>query len=226
MNKKQKLALALAAVLSIAPLTGCDSDKPVIPIEEQIQTEDLYETFLPGEHVVSVKIKDDLRDKVTQHEYHEGYKPVSIASFTYGRLGPSYSGSIITYVNTDIVKCKATEIKDGKVEYGKFGTVIEKKESTISNNKKILMPYEHIITVPIKMDGIHTTPEIDFIEGYELIGVEFVTYGRLSCCLDDGYALYINVVPVECNYNYEDETATFDTIGKPVEEGKKLTLEQ
>lgn len=226
MNKKQKLALALAAVLSITPLTGCDNDKPVIPIEEQIESEDLYETFLPGEHIVSVKITEDLRDKITQHEYHEGYKPVSIASFTYGRLGPCYSGTIITYINTDIVKCKATEIKDGKVEYGQFGTVVEKKETTKKDNKKILMPYEHIITVPITVNGTHSNPEIDFIEGYELIGVEFVTYGRLSCCLDDGYALYVNTVPVECSYKYEDETTTFDTIGKPVEESKKLTLEQ
>lgn len=226
MNKQQKLALALAAVLSITPLTGCDSDKTVIPIEEQIESEDLYETFLPGEHIVSIKIEEDLRDKITQHEYHEGYKPIGMASFTYGRLGPSYNGTIITYINTDIVKCKATEIKDGKVEYGNFGTVIEKRETKKSDNKKVLMPYEHIITVPIKIDSTHSTPEIDFIEGYELIGVEFVTYGRLSCCLDDGYALYINVVPVECNYNYEEEIAKLNTIGTPVEEGKKLTLEQ
>lgn len=226
MKNNKKIALALAAAMAITPLTGCDSDTSVIPIEQQVQSEDLYETFLPGEHIVSVKIHEDLRDKITQHEYHEGYKPVGIASFTYGRLGPNYSGSIITYVNTDIVKCKASEVKNGKVEYGNFGTVIEQKEQTKTDNKKILMPYEHIITVPIKIRNTSSIPEIDFIEGYELIGVEFITYGRLSCSLDDGYALYVNAVPVECSYNYDNESATFDSIGKPIEETKKLTLEQ
>lgn len=226
--KKRKIklgALALASMLLVTPLGGCKKDTKENDIKSIIYDEELYKVFKPGEHIVSVKVVEDLRDKIYQHQYYEGYKVIGIAAFTHGQVGDIYGGSIITYINTEDVKCMLTRKDEKRLKYENFGIpIIQKNDRNESIN--ILNEGEHILTVPFKMESNKDLPELEYHEGYECVGIEFNTYGKIGSLVDGGFALYVNTVPVECK---EIKTAGNEinyTFGTPVivQETKKLTL--
>lgn len=92
--------------------------------------DDLYKKesneFNEGEHILTIPIKNDIRDKQTQIENHEGYEIVGIATGGYGKLANNFYGGALLYKNTVPVKCHHEE--DG---YTSFGTPIEKAKSKI-----------------------------------------------------------------------------------------------
>ena len=223
-NKRIKMgALAMAGMLLLTPLAGCSKDSKNNSVEITVTQGELYKVFNPGEHFVSVKITDDLRKKEYQHQYYEGYKPVGIAAFTYGKYFGYYDGAIITYVNTVDVKCMLTGKDETGLKYNSFGIPVFKSNDNIKNDN-VLNEGEHILTVPFKMYSTKNSPSLEYHEGYECVGIEFNTYGKTVAYVDNGYALYVNTVPVEVNEVKTNENEIKYTFGKPVEEIKKLGL--
>ena len=216
-------ALAMASVLMVIPLCGCKKDKKETVIDSIITQEELYKTFKPGEHMISVKVLEDLRKKIYQHQYYEGYKVVGIANFTAGRNGDIYKGTIITYINIKEVKCIVTGKDETGLKYEMFGMPIIEKDNKY-NDGNIFNEGEHILTVPFEMESTKDLPNLEYHEGYECVGLEFNNYGDFSAYVDNGYALYVNTVPVECNDIKIDGNDIEFIFGKPIEEVKKLTL--
>ena len=75
-----------------------------------------YITYQPGEHILAVAIPK-MEVENYQIEYHEGYEPVDVAAYTFGRYY-QYGGGYIVYQNTTKVKCRKNN--DGSCTH--FGT--------------------------------------------------------------------------------------------------------
>lgn len=78
--------------------------------------------FNVGEHIISIPIKNPTSEN-KQYEYHEGYTVAGIAT---SKLGHTFGGACLLYVNTQPVTCTLTKNEDNVELYLSFGTPIEK----------------------------------------------------------------------------------------------------
>lgn len=93
-----------------------DFGMPVEYEKEKTSSGDNWQEFAPGEHIISIPLKEDSDDNI-QYEHYEGYEPIGMASSAYGRFSHQYAGGCILYTNTEKVKC----IKDENGTYTSFG---------------------------------------------------------------------------------------------------------
>ncbi|MBR5370138.1 MAG: hypothetical protein IK137_02410 [Bacilli bacterium] len=189
-------------------------------LEEYFETtveydEDLLEvTFAPGEHIVAVGIDDPIGSPKV-FEGHPGYKPVGISASTYGRLLDMYYAGYILFENVVEVKANATSVDSkGKYSYNNFGTPVDYEITSYGENS--YDTYQHIIVMPISIDGPRT--QIDSVEGYEAVGIATEAYGRYLGRNGGSCILYVNTVPVE---NCVDEYY-IPKFGTPIEKQKVL----
>ena len=173
--------------------------------------------FAPGEHIMSVLIDSPL-EEAQQYEYHPGYKPIGIASATYGKYEAHDSGSCILYVNDYPVEVKSNGIKDDEAYFSSFGTPIdytytEKNESTYTID---FAPGEHILSIPID-DPTNYDSQFMFYEGYEPVGIATASYGKYDDNSSGSCMLYVNTQTVTLDKNENNEYIEF---GTPKEEAK------
>lgn len=175
--------------------------------------------FLPGEHVISIKIDSPL-EKAQQYEYYPGYKPVGIASATYGKYDSNDSGSCILYVNEYPVEAKSTGIKDEQPFFGDFGIPIDYIQPEINESNEVVefAPGEHILSIPIN-DPTNFDMQYSFYEGYEPIGIATASYGQYDDVSAGSCILYVNTETVECEKQEDNEYVEF---GKVKEQQKTL----
>ena len=154
--------------------------------------------FLPGEHIISVLIDSPL-EEAQQYEYHPGYKPVGIASATYGKSNSIDAGSCMLYVNEYPVEAKSTGIKDEQPFFGEFGTPIDYIKTELTERDDVIefAPGEHIFSIPID-DPTDFNFQYDFHEGYEPIGITTASYGQSMDFTAGSCILYVNTETVEC----------------------------
>lgn len=175
--------------------------------------------FLPGEHIISVLIDSPL-EEAQQYEYHPGYKPVGIASATYGKSNSIDAGSCILYVNEYPVEGKSTGIKDEQPFFGEFGTPIDYIKTELTERDDVIefAPGEHIFSIPID-DPTDFNFQYDFHEGYEPIGITTASYGQSMDFTAGSCILYVNTETVECE---KQEDNNYIEFGKVKENNKKL----
>ena len=104
-NLKRLVCVPLVGLIMATSLTGCD-DEPKI---EEIVSYENYDDklFDAGEHIISIPIDDPTQENM-QYDYHEGYKPIGIATSAYGRYGYNYGNGKLLFVNEYPVKCNPT----------------------------------------------------------------------------------------------------------------------
>lgn len=140
-NTKLKLCtLSIIGVLAISTMSGCgekyysdiDNNHENISTEyysDQTFGEETKKEFGVGEHIISVPIQNDVREKNTQYNYFEGYEVIGVDVETYGKYTDKFAGGCILYMNINPVKCKITSYEDHdglrKGFYTNFGTPIE-----------------------------------------------------------------------------------------------------
>ncbi len=216
------LLLAGALTLTGSTLTGCseqlDADENPTNVVQETTTH-----FNPGEHIISVPIKKDIRYSNFQFDYYLGYEPIGISLTAFGKLSNGYGGGAIIYSNVDEVECSSLiKDKEGNPIYLDFGTpMCEGKDNSNSEDKiKLFGIGEHIISVPIKIDNRANNQQYEYHEGYEVVGIATTAFGHLSNGFGGGVLLYKNITPVECTSGDDGYT----TFGVPVEPEKLLQL--
>ena len=100
----------------------------------------------------------------------------------------------------------------------------EEEQSTIETveagtyDDKIFNEGEHIISVPLE-DMNNENYQIDYYDGYEVIGIATSSYGKIAGYYAGGCVLYKNTQKVKC---VEDDEGKCTSFGIPVEETKIL----
>ena len=173
--------------------------------------------FEPGEHIISVLIDSPL-EEAQQYEYHEGYKPIGIASSTYGKGSSHDAGSCLLYVNESEIEAQSTGIKDGNPYFGEFGTpTYYVQEDLIESDTTIeFAPGQHILSIPVS-DPTDFDSQYSFYEGYEPIGIATAAYGKADDNSSGACMLYVNTETVQLE---KKEDGTYTNFGIPKEEVK------
>lgn len=212
--------LALTTTLSLGMLVGCGEKEEVEVTILEMQPKH----FEIGEHIISIPIKEDVRDKNCQYEYHEGYEPVGISLTAYGRAAGYFGSGSIIYANVTEVDCLYSQAdKDGNPVYLDFGTPTyeNETENIVEGNIKEFGVGEHIISIPLKEDNEENNIQYEYHEGYEIVGIASTACGRSTRHFSGGVLLYKNIVPVKC-INTDDGYTNF---GIPTEMEKTKTYE-
>ena len=219
-------AMLLTGVIAItcSALTGCGDEIDTHTDSKQaIVVQEVTKRFGVGEHIISVPIKKDVRDKNFQYEYHPGYEPVGISLTAYGQLYSAFGGGAIIYTNNREVEC-STSITDGHGNntFLDFGIPVEYIQEVDLNNDdiKAFDVGEHIISVPIKKDVRDKNFQYEYHEGYEVVGIAATAQGRSFNGYGGGIVLYKNIVPVKCIHDDNGYTS----FGIPFEVEKTKTL--
>lgn len=209
--KSELIAIAITGGI-IGTLTlgirSCKAPKNVEEPYETISTTD--KIFAPGEHIIAVPITNPLKT-VNTYEGHQGYKPIGISAATFGKTYSQYDYGYIMFENIVEVKASATSGNNkDSYRYDNFGTPIDYEINEYSEN--IYDTYQHIVSVPYEIDNARV--QIEFVDGYEIVGVASSSYGEYIGSSAGDCILYTNTEPVE--YIYEEN----DTFGKPIEKVK------
>ena len=215
---KKLLCVPLLGLIMATTLAGCsEEEQSTIETVEAGTYDD--KIFNEGEHIVVIPIDNPLEES-KQYEYHEGYKVVGISSSTFGKISPYFDEAYLVYENEYPVKASVTAKKDDKLLYTDFGTPIEfSREKTTSGTRwKEFNEGEHIISVPLE-DMNNENYQIDYYDGYEVIGIATSSYGKIAGYYAGGCVLYKNTQKVKC---VEDDEGKCTTFGIPVEETKIL----
>ena len=88
--------------------------------------------FYPGQHILSIEIADPTKNTCT-YESHPGYAPIGIATTANGKEFYNFTGAIMLFTNVEKVECK----KDVRGKYTTFGTIVEEKIETETQEKVI-----------------------------------------------------------------------------------------
>jgi len=99
---------------------------------------------------------------------------------------------------------------------GKIGTPVEKSEN--DNKNYVFDSYQHILSVPIEEDNCYEdVKEYPYHEGYEVVGMDTVSWGELYPINSKEVLLYVNTCPVEVkNYILEDDKIKSTEFGRPI----------
>ena len=146
-GKVKLCALSVAGMIAILSLTGCSNKNDNINTStHQIVTMN----FEPGKHILSIPIENPTKE-IKQYTFHEGYKCVGIDTSAYGRYSSHFSGACLLFVNEYPVTCNTIMNNKGEMSFNDFGkpTGFEKIESEETEDYKIFMEGEHIISIPI-----------------------------------------------------------------------------
>ena len=180
--------------------------KPQTTIDEEDKQQRI---FKEGEHIISTTdIKPFLYDKTktVQVPSHEGYEVLDVSI-------DGANGTIL-YVNTEEVICTATGMNDSnEYVYTEFGVT----QNTNNKDEGMFDVGEHVIAKPISNPTIETQ-QYPQQEGYEIIGIDFYSYGS-NQNYGGGWIIYRNTVPVKC-IKTDDGYIMF---GTPQEDNKVLT---
>ncbi len=118
-DKYTALLLAGTIELSSFSFTGCMRNNN----ETDEIIEELAMIFGVGEHIISVPIIEDNKNRNFQYDYRDGYEIVGVSSSSYGKYD-LYGGEALLYKNITPVKCVRNE--NG---YTSFGAPIEKEKT-------------------------------------------------------------------------------------------------
>lgn len=215
MNQKTKdkiitklIVYPLALTVGLGSYVLSENQSSKIPSTKVITeaTEEFWKEFEPGKHVISIPIKNTLREeKIVEYPYHEGYQCIGFDA--------DIEGGCLLYINTETVWCKSTG-KNNRKKYvfTDFGEV-ESNNIIIENNNdtKIYEVGEHIISLPIT-NPLNTNQQYEYHEGYEIIDIAFYTDGKYQE-YKGGAIIYRNTEKVEC----KKEFGKYQSFGKPIE---------
>lgn len=215
-----KIRKAVTLIALSTMLSACGSENKYIKdgrVSNSTSFEGMQNYFDIGEHIISVPIKKDPRHQIRQYVYHPGYKPVGIDVTAYGQYTDSLEEASMTFVNTEEVVADVTgKNSDGEAVFTEFGT------PTVENNKPhedgVFDVYQHIISIPIKYSLGEENIQIDYLEGYELVGICNSAYGQYTGSDSGGCLLYVNIVPVKVEPTTDGNNVTYANIGVPVVE--------
>jgi len=226
MKKNIRLkALALAVLIAgtSAGMSGCSNDDNSDDLNQAIVSEISTMQFNAGEHIISVPIEGDIRNGCFQHQFRKGYRPIGISLSAYGKLSNNYYGGAIIYSNTETVECVSTFIDEsGNYVYADFGIPFFDDFSDVNDSNEPVKEFgigEHIISVPMN-DNRSENLQIEYREGYEIVGMASTAYGQHSDNYGGGVLLYVNTVPVKCTL---DENG-YTSFGIPLEISKTKSL--
>lgn len=215
---KFRKAVTLIALSTM--LSACGSENNYIKdgrASNSTSFDGMQNYFDIGEHIISVPINEDPRNHIRQYEYHPGYKPVGISVTTYGEYFDSFGGASMTFVNTEEVVANVTgKNADGEAVFTRFG--IPTDENNKPHEDGVFDVYEHIISIPINYSLDEENIQIDYIEGYELVGICDSAYGRYISSNSGGCLLYVNIVPVKVEPTNDGNNVTYANIGVPMVE--------
>lgn len=215
------IPIAIAAGLCIAGgVVGYSSaklkekEKPSYGYEP---SDDDVKIFEPGEHLISVIIDSPL-DEAKQYEYHPGYKPLGIASSTYGKGSERDAGSCMLYINDREVIAKADGKVDDELHFGEFGTPIDFEDKFYTEGVETFdfQAGTHILSIPISNPTDYNV-QYEIHKGYEPIGIATASYGQGTDHYSGGCILYINTEDVTCK---KQENQEYTEFGTPKEEAK------
>ena len=213
---KEILCIPITGLVMVASLSGCAESKQEIT---SYVSESNRKIFGEGEHIISVPISDPTQETI-QYEYHEGYKPVGITTDSYGEYAKCHGKSYIVYTNEYPVNCYPTYEIEGELLYTDFGTPIdyERDKTNSGNDWQEYNIGEHIISVPLD-NNMEEGFQIQYHDGYEVVGIASSAYGKYAYCTGGGCILYKNTKNVKC---IKDETGNYTSFGIPEEDTKVL----
>ena len=190
----------------------------IAPVEITIYDD---RSFDAGEHIISIEIDDPTIEK-KQYEYHEGYKVVGISTDAHGEYSYNYGQAHLVYSNEYPVKCHPTHIKGEELLYTDFGepTNYEREKTTSGTGWREFNPGEHIISVPLEEQETNNY-QINYHDGYEVVGIASSSYGKYQSVYGGGCILYVNTEKVKCIEDESDENS-YTTFGIPEEDTKVL----
>lgn len=209
------IPVAIATGLCIAGgVAGCYAEKlkkQDNPSYGYEPSDDDVKTFESGEHIISVIIDSPI-DEAKQYEYHPGYKPLGIASSTYGKGSEQDAGSCMLYINDREVIAKADGKVGDELHFGEFGTPIDFEDKIYTEGIETFdFPAgTHILSIPIS-DPTDYNVQYEIHEGYEPIGIATAAYGQGTDHYGGGCILYINTEDVTCKKQDNNEYTEFGT---------------
>ena len=205
--------VGVAGVLGSTILTGCGAKEETTLSDTNVEEENIsYDAFSQTiSEVINVN-----RNEINQLDGHLGYQPVAISLESYGKVISSLDNGCIYFVNNQDVVANSNDFGKGVVQ-----------EEVINDGE--FLPYQHILLVPVgKIDSnFYENTTYPYHDGYQIMGADTVTYGKVVCFHDETYLLYANTETVKCtNYTVEDGKTRSTEFGVPVEKKKVLEKEQ
>jgi len=185
-------------------ISGCSINSDNSNQDEEY-TQNVY---LPHEQTISIPIEndEDYTSEVVQYDSNLGYRPVAFSFESYGRVIDFVHDLNIVFTN----ECEVIATP------GKIGTPVEKSEN--DNKNYVFDSYQHILSVPIEEDNCYEdVKEYPYHEGYEVVGMDTVSWGELYPINSKEVLLYVNTCPVEVkNYILEDDKIKSTEFGRPI----------
>ena len=211
--------VTLGGILNYIVEKEKEESKPSFGYE---QSDDDVKTFEPGEHIISV-LTDSPIEEAQQYEYHEGYKPLGIATATYGKATKHDAGSCILYINDQEVLAKANGMKDGELYFGDFGTPLDFENSNGITENIYTVDFPagtHILSMPVD-DPTEYNMQFETHEGYEPVGIATAAYGKATDISSGGCILYVNTDDVTLQKNDDGVYTEFGTPSEKVYQKNK-----